>query len=108
MMVKSLKCLLTLPGLASGEQCNWLDYAACQNKTLRSCVGVWDTVGQVLNTVNALGIDDAALPASVDCALHAMSMHENRQWYLPTLWEIPETGLSKLPDGTMQVYKEVL
>ncbi|EGN98570.1 hypothetical protein SERLA73DRAFT_74765 [Serpula lacrymans var. lacrymans S7.3] len=57
------------------------------------CVGVWDTVGSVLNEINALNIEDGSLPASIDVALHAVSMQENRQKFLPTLWKVPKAGL---------------
>ncbi|KAI6024138.1 hypothetical protein BKA83DRAFT_4492824 [Pisolithus microcarpus] len=50
------------------------------------CVGVWDTVGAILNTVDALGI--------VDTALHAVSLQDNRDKFLPTLWQTPPEGLS--------------
>lgn len=57
------------------------------------CVGVWDTVGLVYNTIDMLAIKDTSLPASIDVALHALSLQENRKTFLPTLWSIPEGGL---------------
>lgn len=66
------------------------------------CVGVWDTVGSVYDEVDALHIEDTSLPATVKVALHALSMHENRQKFIPTLWTIPPGGLK--PD---QVLKQV-
>lgn len=58
------------------------------------CVGVWDTVGSVYATIDALRIKDTSLPATIDIALHALSLQENRKEFLPTLWSIPEGGLS--------------
>jgi hypothetical protein len=57
-------------------------------------VGVWDTVGSVYATIDALRIKDTSLPATIDIALHALSLQENRKEFLPTLWSIPEGGLS--------------
>lgn len=54
---------------------------------------MWDTVGSVYNTIDALSIKDTSLPASVDVALHALSLQENRQKFLPTLWTVPAGGL---------------
>ncbi|KAG1730061.1 hypothetical protein EDB19DRAFT_1390495 [Suillus lakei] len=58
------------------------------------CVGVWDTVGSVYATIDALEIKDTSLPATIDIALHAISLQENRQKFLPTLWTIPQGGLA--------------
>ncbi|KAG7096272.1 hypothetical protein E1B28_003720 [Marasmius oreades] len=66
------------------------------------CVGVWDTVGSVFNEINALNIKDTSLPATVKVALHAVSLQENREVFLPTLWSFPSGGLK---DG--QVLKQV-
>lgn len=71
------------------------------------CVGVWDTVGSVLNESNTLHLDDTFLPETVDVALHALSIHENRARFLPTLWTIPASGLAKKADGATQVIKQV-
>ncbi|KAJ7455862.1 hypothetical protein FB451DRAFT_1407688 [Mycena latifolia] len=57
------------------------------------CVGVWDTVGSVYHQIDALDIVDTSLPATVKTALHAISLQENRQKFLPTLWTIPRGGL---------------
>ncbi|KAJ7739230.1 hypothetical protein DFH07DRAFT_78654 [Mycena maculata] len=57
------------------------------------CVGVWDTVGSVYKEIDALNIADTSLPAKVEVALHAVSLQENRQKFLPTLWTIPQGGL---------------
>ncbi|KAF5309279.1 hypothetical protein D9758_018900 [Tetrapyrgos nigripes] len=65
-------------------------------------VGVWDTVGSVFNQSDTLHIKDTSLPATVKVAIHAISLHENRQRFLPTLWTIPSGGLK--PD---QVLKQV-
>ncbi|KAI6102303.1 hypothetical protein EDD17DRAFT_1694523 [Pisolithus thermaeus] len=62
-------------------------------KTRIKCVGVWDTVGAILNTVNALGIEDTSLPPTVDIALHAVSLQDNRDKFMPTLWQTPPNGL---------------
>jgi hypothetical protein len=56
------------------------------------CVGVWDTVGSVYKTIDALNIIDTSLPATIDVALHAISLQENRQMFLPTLWTEPQGG----------------
>ncbi|KAI5999107.1 hypothetical protein EDD15DRAFT_2238725 [Pisolithus albus] len=64
-------------------------------KTRIKCVGVWDTVGAILNTVDALGIEDTSLPPTVDIALHAVSLQDNRDKFLPTLWQTPPDGLSE-------------
>ncbi|KAI6139496.1 hypothetical protein BKA82DRAFT_4222687 [Pisolithus tinctorius] len=61
------------------------------------CVGVWDTVDAVykfpLTPIrDTLGITDPSLPASIDIALHALSLQENRDRFLPTLWEMPKGG----------------
>ena len=71
------------------------------------CVGVWDTVGAVFNIFDALSIKDNSLPPIVDHAFHALSLQENRQLALPTLWAVPATGLAKRKDGTPQVLKQV-
>ncbi|KAI6096788.1 hypothetical protein EV401DRAFT_1880084 [Pisolithus croceorrhizus] len=63
-------------------------------KTRIKCVGVWDTVGAILNTVDALGIEDTSLPPTVDIALHAVSLQDNRDKFMPTLWQTPPNGLS--------------
>ena len=46
-----------------------------------------------MNEIDALSIVDTSLPATVKVALHALSMHENRKKFLPTLWTIPSGGL---------------
>ncbi|KAI0085279.1 hypothetical protein BDY19DRAFT_967219 [Irpex rosettiformis] len=71
------------------------------------CVGVWDTVGSVFNTIDALSIKDTDLPASIDCALHAMALQENRQRFLPTLWTVPSRGLFSPASGNPQVLKQI-
>lgn len=48
-------------------------------------VGVWDTVGYV-GKRDALQIKDSSLPAAVDIALHALSIHENRNAFRAILW----------------------
>lgn len=67
----------------------------------RRCVGVWDTVGSVYKTVDALHIKDTSLPSSIDVALHALSVQEDREEFRPTLWTAPQGGL-----GTNQVLKQ--
>lgn len=69
---------------------------------LNRCVCVWDTVGSVFNTIDALHIKDTSLPACIDVALHALSLQEDRQVFLPTLWTVPERGL-----GGNQILKQV-
>ncbi|KAJ7021724.1 hypothetical protein C8F04DRAFT_1322461, partial [Mycena alexandri] len=66
------------------------------------CVGVWDTVGSVFHQIDALNIVDTSLPATVEVALHAISLQENRKKFLPTLWTIPQGGLR-----TNQILKQV-
>ncbi|KAI6040609.1 hypothetical protein EDC04DRAFT_2675952 [Pisolithus marmoratus] len=65
------------------------------------CVGVWDTVDAIYNAQiaypltpikDALSITDPSLPANIDIALHALSLQENRDRLLPTLWEMPKGG----------------
>jgi hypothetical protein len=70
-------------------------------------VGVWDTVGSVFNTIDALSIKDTYLPQSIDFAIHGLSLQENRQRFLPTLWTTPTTGLASTPSGSPQVLKQV-
>ncbi|KAL0572524.1 hypothetical protein V5O48_009439 [Marasmius crinis-equi] len=60
---------------------------------LFGCVGVWNIVGFIFNTNNALNIADTSLPATVEVALHALSVQENREKFLPTLWTLPSGGL---------------
>lgn len=68
------------------------------------CVGVWETVGATFNINDALSIkDDSHLP-SVEVALHALALQENRQKFLPTLWDQQNSG-SQL--GPNQVFKQV-
>ncbi|KAJ7220581.1 hypothetical protein GGX14DRAFT_354257, partial [Mycena pura] len=55
-----------------------------------NCVGVFDTVGSVYNQIDALEIKDNSLPPCVDTALHAVSLQENREKFLPTLFN-PKT-----------------
>lgn len=67
------------------------------HSTRIKCVGVWDTVGAVYNfsptpVKDALSITDPSLPANIDIALHALSLQENRNLFLPTLWEMPKGG----------------
>jgi hypothetical protein len=50
-------------------------------------------VGSIYNDINALKIKDTNLPATVDVALHALSLQENRREFRPTLWTVPATGL---------------
>ncbi|KAI5982102.1 hypothetical protein EDD15DRAFT_2403278 [Pisolithus albus] len=64
-------------------------------KTRIKCIGVWDTVGAILNMVDALGI--------VDTALHVVSLQDNRDKFLPTLWQIPPEGLSE-----NQILKQII
>ncbi|KAG1730060.1 hypothetical protein EDB19DRAFT_2012156 [Suillus lakei] len=64
------------------------------------CVGVWDTVGSVDSTLDALAIKDTSLPATVDIALHALALHENREKFLPTLWTTLQSELA--PNQTLK------
>ncbi|KIL63040.1 hypothetical protein M378DRAFT_25263 [Amanita muscaria Koide BX008] len=67
------------------------------------CVGVWDTVGAAFGVIDALSIkDDSPLP-NVEVALHALALQENRQKFLPILWNQQKSG--KL--GPNQVFKQV-
>ncbi|KAI0804520.1 hypothetical protein BC629DRAFT_1182970 [Irpex lacteus] len=76
-------------------------------RTRIRCVGVWDTVGSVFNTIDALSIKDTDLPPTIDCALHAMSLQENREKFVPTLWTVPSRGLFALAAGQPQVFKQI-
>ncbi|KAG2063706.1 hypothetical protein BDR04DRAFT_1137594 [Suillus decipiens] len=58
------------------------------------CVAVWDTVGSVDSTLDALAIKDTSLPTTVDVALHALALHENRDKFLPTPWTTPQSELA--------------
>ncbi|PAV20126.1 hypothetical protein PNOK_0506000 [Pyrrhoderma noxium] len=70
------------------------------------CVGVWDTVGSVYGTIDALNIKDTSLPATIDVALHALALQENRESFLPTLWTLPESNKVKRGNDT-QVLKQI-
>ena len=70
------------------------------------CVGVWDTVGSVYGTIDALNIKDTSLPATIDVALHALALQENRESFLPTLWTLPESNKVKRGND-IQVLKQV-
>ena len=84
-----------------------LQYNSIQYNTIYKyrCVGVWDTVGSVYNTIDALNIKDTSLPPTIDIALHALALQENRGKYLPSLWTLPETNKVKR-GNTTQVLKE--
>ena len=84
-----------------------LQYNSIQYNTIYNyrCVGVWDTVGSVYNTIDALNIKDTSLPPTIDIALHALALQENRQRFLPTLWTLPETNKVKRGNNT-QVLKQ--
>ncbi|KAI0337812.1 hypothetical protein BDW22DRAFT_1432991 [Trametopsis cervina] len=73
------------------------------------CVGVWDTVGSIImrDGNDLLSIKDTHLPASIDCALHALSLQENRKMFLPTLWTVPDEGLAATYGGAKQVFKQI-
>ncbi|KZT09411.1 uncharacterized protein LAESUDRAFT_552679 [Laetiporus sulphureus 93-53] len=76
-------------------------------KTNIKCVGVWDTVGSVYNQIDALSIKDTDLPATIDVALHALSLQENRKKFLPTKWTIPARGLALRGSNSTQVFKQI-
>ena len=57
------------------------------------------------NAINALNIKDTSLPPTIDIALHALALQENRQRFLPTLWTLPETNKVKRGNST-QVLKQ--
>lgn len=65
------------------------------------CVGVWETVGEIFDTPDALKIKDNSLLPIVDVALHALSLHENRKAFKPTLW------VKKHELGPNQIFKQV-
>ena len=52
-------------------------------------------MGSVQGTIDALSIQDTTLPATVEVALHALSLQENREKFLPTLWTPPASGLKE-------------
>ncbi|KAH7097190.1 hypothetical protein BKA62DRAFT_455910 [Auriculariales sp. MPI-PUGE-AT-0066] len=82
-------------------------------------VGVWDTVGAIRTSLtqpfpgetHRLNIHDGHLPQNVEVALHAVALHENRNWFQVTLWEDPATdefgdaGIEPLAPG--QILKQV-
>lgn len=55
--------------------------------------------------MHRLGIHDALLPRNVRLALHAVALHENRNWFQVTLWEDPaadefgDAGMEALAAG---------
>ena len=55
--------------------------------------------------IDALSIKDTSLPPTVDIALHALALQENRKEFLPTLWTLPETNITKRGNNT-QVLKQ--
>ncbi|KIO04210.1 hypothetical protein M404DRAFT_144003, partial [Pisolithus tinctorius Marx 270] len=107
---RKLSGLIDRIGLLEREQLGdffkiWSALAKGQHPTIPSgtrqtrikCVGVWDTVDAVykfpLTPIrDTLGITDPSLPASIDIALHALSLQENRDRFSPTLWEMPKGG----------------
>jgi uncharacterized protein (DUF2235 family) len=61
-----------------------------------TCIGVWDTVGNLGNPMWSGGFvarqfafHDTSLPASVPVALHALSIDEERGPFRPILWTVP-------------------
>ena len=70
------------------------------------CLGVWDTVGSVHKEIDALNIIDTSLPKTVKVALHALSLQENREKFLPTLWSTPQGELE--PGQILKQVKTVL
>ncbi|EMD33583.1 hypothetical protein CERSUDRAFT_125880 [Gelatoporia subvermispora B] len=59
------------------------------------CVGLWDTVGSVFQDIDALRLDDTGVPSTVDVALQALSIQENREHFRPILWTVPRYGLGR-------------
>jgi hypothetical protein len=57
--------------------------------------------------MNALSIKDTSLPKSVDLAIHALALQENRASFSPTLWTVPVDGLALATSGSPQVLKQV-
>ena len=70
--------------------------------TSSRCIGLWDAVGSIYNDIEALKIKDTNLPTTVDVALHAVSLQENRREFRPALWTVPANGLE-----SDQVFKQV-
>lgn len=73
-------------------------------------MGVLDTVCGGAAGIDALSIKDKDLPMSILCALHAVSMQENRADFAPTLWNVPKPEeLLVAVDGKPQirVFKQV-
>ncbi|KAJ7837370.1 hypothetical protein B0H14DRAFT_2362401, partial [Mycena olivaceomarginata] len=73
------------------------DIPSDTRKTNIKCLGVWDTV-EAVYAVDALHLKDSVVPASVDVALHAVSLQENRKEFRPTLFTLAE--------GSNQVLKQ--
>ncbi|KAI6038064.1 hypothetical protein EDC04DRAFT_3026286 [Pisolithus marmoratus] len=111
-IARKLSGLIDMIGLLAREQLEnffsiWSALVERQEPTIppgtRStrikCVGVWDTVGAIYDALppekpvrDALSVTDPILPANVDIALHTLSLQENRNLFLPTLWEMPKGG----------------
>jgi hypothetical protein len=54
-----------------------------------------------------LSINDTHLSKSIDLAIHALALQENRREYLPTLWTTPTADLALAASGSPQVLKQV-
>jgi hypothetical protein len=74
---------------------------ACHYPVRIRCIGVWDTVGNIGNPFSdsawfsrQLAFHDMRLHDTIDVALHALSIDEQRSAFRPTLFALPE--------GTMQ------
>ena len=71
-------------GMSSGLfAIHWLYECGCCR-----CIGAWDMVATSLDTIQGLQLQDQYLPLTVDFAFHAVSLHENRREFRPTLWNL--------------------
>ncbi|KAH7344197.1 hypothetical protein B0J17DRAFT_645662 [Rhizoctonia solani] len=70
----------------------WLSAPVTSQPVPVECIGVWDTVGAVYNSIfrlkqNLIGIPDTELPPNVRYALQALAFHENRMRFRAILFE---------------------
>jgi uncharacterized protein (DUF2235 family) len=76
---------------------------ACHYPVPIRCIGVWDTVGNIGNPLSDSGwfsrqasFHDTRLHDTIDVALHALAIDEQRAAFRPTLFTLPE-GTSPAP-----------
>jgi uncharacterized protein (DUF2235 family) len=71
--------------------------AACHYPVRIRCIGAWDTVSNIGNPLNGaarisrrLAFHDTRLHDTIDVALHALAIDEQRGSFRPTLFTLPE------------------